>query len=324
MDMPNQISVPNTHAVLDPHFAKDQMRHFAQWLQAGREITAYSADALLRTMKTAHRDLPDLVVIGALFRQVVATSDGCLVCLENGAIQAALLQARSAIEASLYLDWVLSKGKDRWATQYYVASIRQNRSWLMRLLPGTEEQRAYSKAYAEIGGKPLAPSNQSEIASEVEKLDELLNDAGYREINGWFEQASKIGKGKSQRRVEPVWHSPGPDGVASIAKLARALGREAEYITLYRYMSYFAHGSLADNHFRTQEGKAAVEPIRYPKQFALAFNNTVLLMLGATQRLLEEYRSGELPQFRERYMRKWREVVTNFVNVNIETFWIDV
>jgi len=49
--------------------------------------------------------VPDIVLIGALFRQVVATADATILALENGAVYGAQFPLRGLFENALYVEW---------------------------------------------------------------------------------------------------------------------------------------------------------------------------------------------------------------------------
>lgn len=311
------IAIANMHALRDPVFAESEVaKHFAAWLNAGEEILAYGADLLLRSIRTHHDSVEDLVVIGSVFRQVLVAGDGCLVCLRAGAVQQAMLHSRAEFEASMALEWILSKGKELWARQFYVSTLRQTRMWSRQVIPGTAEHTAQAAAWAKIPNPPQYTQDQIQHATaEVAAIDALLNTPTYKSIDNSFEKKAVVGKGVKRRRIEPLWYAPG--GVSSIGAMARALGREAEYSSLYRYQSYFVHGSLAENHFKVSAGQATIEPIRYLKQFATAFNDTFTDVVRTYEWITTEYRPGELTEFRARYRTQWRHALMSFAEVTV-------
>jgi hypothetical protein len=279
-------------------------------------MLVYGSDLLLRSIRTRHESVEDLVVIGSAFRQVLAAADGCLVCLRAGAVQAAMLHSRAEFEASMALQWILAKGKARWARQFYVSSLRQMRMWSRQMITGTEEHTARSVAWAKVQKAPtFTPDQIAQAAKDVGAIDALLASVSYKAIDDAFEAKALVGKGAKRRRIEPHWYAPG--GVATIGAMARDLGRQAEYASLYRYQSYFVHGSLAENSFKVKDSEATVEPIRYLKQFSIAFNGTFLDLAATFERVTVEYRSGELPQLRTQYQQKWQALLSRFADVTV-------
>jgi hypothetical protein len=322
--MPARISVPNVHVLYDPPFARAQVaEHFEPWLAVGREVLTYGADLLLRALGSAGESVPDLVIIGGLFRQALMASDGCLLSLEGGGVQQAFLHARGLTEASLSVQWVLHQDRNRWARQYYVSTIRQNRMWQLRALPGTPEASKSEAVWKQYGASPSeAVFDLDEVKRAVKESDDLLRHPEYRDINGWFEQYGLKGKPPKQRFQEPNWYQPGSGGATSIGDMARKLGRGAEYDSMYKYFSYFAHGSLADNHFKVRDGRVTIEPMRYLKQFSQAFNLTFVDLAQVCRWITATYRPEELNDYVQRYRREWSPRLMDFVNVNIDPITI--
>jgi hypothetical protein len=311
------IAVANTHALRDPAFAEAEVtKHFSSWLDAGEDVLAYGANLFLRSIRSRHDSVEDLVVIGSVFRQVLVAADGCLVCLRAGAVQQAMLHSRAEFEASMALQWILAKGKEHWARQFYVSTLRQTRMWARQIIPGTAEHAANAAAWKGVQNPPGHTQDQIQHATtDVAAIDALLNSPPYKQIEDSFENKSLVGKGAKRRRIEPHWYEPG--GVPSIGAMARDLGREAEYSSIYRYQSYFVHGSLAENHFKVRAGQATIEPIRYLKQFATAFNGTFVDVVRTYEWITAEYRAGELADLRTRYQTQWRDALMRFAEVTV-------
>jgi hypothetical protein len=80
-------------------------------LEAAREVVGYGANLILRCFVTMERSIGNAMLVGALFRQAVAALDAFVLCLENGLINAAEVHSRGALEASLFIDWVLMRAR---------------------------------------------------------------------------------------------------------------------------------------------------------------------------------------------------------------------
>jgi hypothetical protein len=124
MEKPEPVS---THLILDPAYGREIVQHHLRpQLDAGREIVDYGANLLLRCFLSMERTVGNVMVVGVLFRQAVAALDGFVLCLENGAVDAAEVHSRGALEASLAIEWVLKRGKEEWGRRIWVFSLRQN------------------------------------------------------------------------------------------------------------------------------------------------------------------------------------------------------
>jgi hypothetical protein len=210
------------HLVLDPEYGRAAAQHyFRDSLEAGKELVTYGADLLLRCFRTMDRTLANGMIVGVLFRQFIAALDGFILCLENGAVNAAAVHSRGALEASFYIDFVLRRGKEEWGKRIWVYSLRQYLSWARRMIPGRPEHDRYLKGRNQIGApvpEPSAEKVQAILRTEA-ALIERLNADDVRELNAAFDAWA------TKRGHEPDWFRPGKDGVSSIYKIACELGR---------------------------------------------------------------------------------------------------
>lgn len=300
------IEVPNTDPVLDPAYAKaEARRHFEEQLVVARSMTDYGSQLLKRLFVTSSRGaVPDLISIGLLLRQGLTALDGAVLCMEHGAIDSGHAHARSLLEADLYLEWVLTNGKERWGRQLYVANLRQEREWNRRVIPGTVEQLQLEHAWRTSWqhGPTTSPDTVRTANDRVKEIDELLDTDPYREINGWFDTA------RGKRPYEPDWYKPGPNAPKSIADIADKLSRRAEYLVLYKVFSYHSHGTRTSTAFSVKsEGLVTIEPVRALVDFPFLFSIVTGLALRLYQRLLVHYRPSELESFSRTYVSQWRD-----------------
>ncbi len=307
LKMSGSVEHPNTDALLDPSYARDEAwRHFRPQLEVAREIAEYSSDLLKRAFASNKRsNVADLIVIAGLFRQALASFDGALLCLENGAVHAAQLQTRALWEASLFIEWILTQGKDRWGRQLYVYSIRQELAWVRRVIDGSPEHAAHAEAWRDAFGYEWEAPEK--LATEMQERErEILNflqSGPHRQINQYFENWNRKG--------EPDWYKVGPDAPSSLYAMAVKVGRRAEYTTLYKSWSYHAHGVRTNIHFRMgPAGMVTIEPIRYLADFPQVFTVATSLALRVLRTVLHEYREGEFERLRQKYIESWRPRLT--------------
>jgi Family of unknown function (DUF5677) len=307
----------NTNSVLDPAYgASEAKKHFSPQLAVLREMADYGSRLLMRALPQTKTSVPDWIVVSTLFRQVVATLDALTLCLESGAVEAAHVHARGLFEARLYLEWVLTKGKDRWARQLYVATLRDRMSWANRIIPGTPENAAYIQAWQESYGidPPTSTTIEAEAQTGAAEIAGLLRTPSYREINASFEKLAEPGR-------EPDWYRPGSGSPGSIWAIARDLNRRPDYL-VYKHLSGYAHGTNVGTHSKVlADGVVTVEPIRSVEHFIEVFPYTTAWAADAVLRITQEYRGGELPEFRALYEKSWRprfalpQVVVNTVSI---------
>jgi hypothetical protein len=150
--------------VLDPAYGREIVdRHLRPHVEAAREVVAYGADLLLRCFFSMDRTIGNVMVIGVLFRQAVAALDAFVLCLENGAVDAAEVHSRGALEASLSIDWVLKQGKEEWGRRSWIYSLRQNLQWVRKLIPGRPEYQRYVAGRAQMGVPARDPTEEELI-----------------------------------------------------------------------------------------------------------------------------------------------------------------
>lgn len=311
------IEVPNEDPILDPSYAASEaQRVFGDHLDTVAELRDYGRELLKRLMSTSVRHLPDLVVVAGLLRQTVVALDAWHLCATSGAAQASRLHLRSSLEAFLYTEWILVKGKEPWARRLYVANVRDNRRAARRLVPGTEEHRLFHEAWRESFGHDYVPRPEAVEAAAaqdrnaLDTLEQRNNEHVYREFEAFVAKHDR----------EPEWYQLGTDGVGSIFALASALGRRAEYYALYEVYSAAAHGTRTDLHFRKEpDGRILLEPVRNPAGLRDDVSLAVSMPLRTYLLLIEHYRPAERPAFVARYAERWRrKMVAPKVEVNVQ------
>jgi hypothetical protein len=256
------IEAPNSDPIFDPVYATHEARRvFGEHLETVAEIREYGRDLLKRLMSTSVSNLLDLVVVAGLLRQTLVAVDGWHLCASNGAAQAARLHLRSCLEAFVYIEWILTKGKEPWARRLYVANVRGNRRAARRLVPGTEEHRLFHGAWRETFGQEydlgadVVEAARGQDQHALDALEHRANEHVYRDFEAFLARHGR----------EAEWYQLGDDGVPSIFAMASALGRRAEYYVLYEAYSAAAHGIRTDLHFRKKkDGRVLLEPVRDP------------------------------------------------------------
>lgn len=310
----------NTDPLLDPAYATTQAAMlFREQLEAAADLIDYGKLLIKRLIHVSVKEVDDVVIVCGLLRQVVLSLDAWHALASVGAVQAGRPHIRGAFESSLYLEWILTKGKQRWARQLYVASLRRLMVAGRRLIPGTPEQVEFTEAWRDKWGTPYAPSAEA-IKGALEQdshLTALLASPTYSSIDADFQAALK--------RHEPHWYAVGAYSVQSLSAMATELKRKAEYIGIYGPLSVATHGSDPVLHFRVEKDRGlTVDPIRNPVNLGVDFRLLVGMVLTVYRRLLEEYRPDEVAGFNQHYVEKWRSAFLNppQVTERSELFWI--
>jgi hypothetical protein len=310
---------PNTHALWDPRWAEGVVAdHYAAQFTLFDELLRYAADLALRSLSSAPDGIPHHMILSVLFRQCIATADSVGALLRVGAVDQANLQLRALIEARWALIYGL-RDPDKWGRHIYVASIRENRSRAKRMIPGTDEYKVgeYERQLRETYGSPPGESEDPKKAQEyVTAIDAVLakpeNAAASAALDAFFQQ----------RNYEGPWYfdgsAPEDKQVKSIRGLAKAVDAQGEYDSVYKYTSYHVHGGYYGTAVSLDDMGAYVAHIRTPEDLRQAMVLAFGLLSESCLRVIRQWRSEEEPRFVAQYRDKWRDLIRNCPEVQVE------
>ena len=169
-----KIVFPNTDPLLDPAFASHEaQRCLPDQIALLQELRDHLRDLIKRAFGQHKDSVHDLVVIGGLSKQALVALDGLCICLEAGAAHAGHIQARAQWEATLFVEWILQNGRERWGRQYYVADIRRERNSTRRAIIGTPENAAYQELWRETYEKEPNEFSEEFVKKASEHLAEI-------------------------------------------------------------------------------------------------------------------------------------------------------
>ncbi|MFN2603994.1 MAG: DUF5677 domain-containing protein [Gemmatimonadaceae bacterium] len=314
-----KLQVPNTHAIWDPAWARSVIReHYGEQLHLYQELLRFAADLALRALSSAPDNIPQHMIISVLFRQIIAAADAVGELLQAGAVDQAHLQLRALLEAR----WGLIHGlvdPEKWGRRIYVASQRENRARMRRLIPGTHE---YNEAEYErdlrnnYGEQSDASMNAAEAQKYCEAIDAVLAKSENREANEALEKFAK------EKRREVQWYFDAPADklrqIKSIRGLARRVGALGEYDSVYKYASDHVHGGYTGTSLSFDDIGVYVAPLRSPE----GLRQTLVLAFGLLSesclRVIRTWRAPEEAPFVETYKEKWRGLIRDCPDVVIE------
>ena len=257
----------------------------------------------------ARKKMEEIVVCGVLLKQVVAMVDAAEVLLSAGCGHASFLPARTAFEASIYIDWIFDGDGERRATRYIVANYRDERLWAGRAIPGTLEEAAFSKISQTlwVDIHTNRPSLATEAAALLTEIDRILAQPHLALIDQEF----SIARGKRKR--DPEWYEL--DGLQSIRQVAEKVGRLPEYEFFYSKGSQVTHTGTYKDHIRFADGQVRFKPMRHLADINMLLNFVVSVCLGVYKGVLTRYRPGELNALSKKYLEDWRDPFKNIVSV---------
>jgi hypothetical protein len=301
------IEIPNTHPIYDPEWAKARVQEkYADAITLGREITLFGADLLRRALASAPDDRGHRILLTVLVRQLLAAFDAAVLSLQGASEHALVVQSRLVIESR----WALILGlRDpaKWGRHVYVASRRHQKRLLRRAIPETAEYIKYEAARDLIGeaAAALPAGGLAEQLEHVDTIDAILAAPDLVHINALFEEWL------SSKRYEAYWFYDGPSPSSARLKsyfdLAKEVGCEGEYISMYSWTSLSVHGGYTSSHLLHSKQRVAIAPLRTPGGLRHSYLLAATMTAECYKRIIETYRNGELPQFLHQHLTEWRE-----------------
>ena len=120
---------------------KDARQIFSKQIDLLVDLVNYGSNLIIRAYDSSKKKLEDAIVIGVLLKQVVAMIDATEILLCHGSPQSADIQLRSALEASLYIDWMLKSELQKKAKYYYISNLRNMKLWALKLKAFASQSR---------------------------------------------------------------------------------------------------------------------------------------------------------------------------------------
>ena len=283
--------------------------HFTRQTELLRNLANYGSNLVIRAYESSPKKMADVVVCGVLLKQVVAMVDAAEVLLSAGCVHASFLPARTAFEASIYIDWILKGDSERRATRYIVANFRDERLWAARCIPGTTEEAAFTKIAQTLGVDVHAnrPTLTTDAVSHLAEVDRILAQPNLASIDHEF---NKI---RGNRKRDPEWYEL--DGLKSIRQVAENVGRLPEYEFFYSKGSQVTHTGTYKDHILFRDKQAVLKPIRHLADVNMLLDFIVSICIGTYKKILDRYRAGETGAFAKKYLEDWRDPFLNVVSV---------
>jgi hypothetical protein len=264
------------------------------------DMVNYGSNLIPRAYYSSAKGITEVVVIGVLLKQVVAMLDAVEVLARQGISYAALLQARAAFEASLYIDWILSTDSDNRAKHYVVANLREERQWAQRAIAGTTEQSDFASRFQSLS--PNLPARLAHLDTDAKnnlaEVNSLLGRADFKTIDAAFEQCRK------RKKYDPDWYIV--LGRQSIRQIAEEVNRVPEYEIFYSRGSDVTHSGLYKDHIKFVRGGFHFKQIRHLSDSHDLLSCSIQMAMHTFMRIIDTYRSGEAPALSKKYIENWR------------------
>ena len=266
-----------------------------------RELVNHASWAFRRcdSASDAHGAENEDLAAFVLYRHLIELTDGIEVLFSASCVNAAVPTIRAAFEASLSLDFILREDYTRRSLAWTCAYVHDRIDAHERLDAKTKAGDQFAKTFeSEMGGRPLSAYDAD---VPVAALRGLLARDQFRDLDAEYLKLRK------QLNRAPDWFRL--VGVKNRRALARAVGRESEYLSLYSEWSGFSHASDAASYITAgrSEREAAFWGVRSPEHMPHRAFFSAYWLLRATRQMLGHFRAGES-------LKSWyvREVQTPF------------
>jgi hypothetical protein len=287
-----------SRSLLDRHkAARDVQERFGEQLDALEDMVNYGSRLVHETYEGSGKTPVDVVVLGVLLKQIVAMADSVLVQLREGIVRPAFLPTRAALEALLYLEWILIGDAKFKVNCYIVANMRHESLWAGRDRQPSAEARAFGRVAAEIGMEHKATSRLPESFAELDP------DKTYQSLT----VDSPAGPGRDQERrsqSRAQWFNLA--GASSLRRIAQQVGRLAQYHFEYAQGAHISHHALYKDHVQVEGHEVHLREIRDTADAGELLQSMMQVLLGAFVSVLKHYRPGELRTFGATYAERWR------------------
>lgn len=258
-------------------------QHFSKQIELLRDIADYGSNLIIRAFNSSPKKMAEVIVCGVLLKQIVAMVDAVEVLLSSGCGHAAFLPARTAFEASIYLDWILTADSEHRATRYLVGNYRDERLWAAKAIPGTTEEIAFTSIAKTLGLDihSARPTLASDATAHLAEVNRILAQPELQAIDQEFAAAKEKNK---KRKRDPEWYEL--DGLTSIRQVADRVGRLAEYEFFYSKGSQVTHTGSYKDHIRFADGQVRFKPIRHLADINMLLNYIVSLSIGTYKKVI--------------------------------------
>lgn len=287
---------------------QDVERVFAAHCDLIHDMVNYGSALVRRCFDQSTKQIKDATILLHLGLHLIAMIDAVEELIRVGAARALPVVARSALEASFAIDWLLAdRGGERWKA-YWVANRRKARTWALRGIAGSPEEKAFKESEKKQGLEvAVDPEAIKDFPSFVEAINRSLSSEEFATVNARYDA------NRRKDGTDAPWHKIA--GAESVFAIARDIGREHEYRVFYALGSDVVHASSYHGSVTFTSEGLSVAPIRSPFGITEIVHQVTNLAVAAFRKLLEAYRPGEVENFLRKYMTEWRSLFLNVPSI---------
>ncbi|HKK46874.1 MAG TPA: DUF5677 domain-containing protein [Balneolaceae bacterium] len=264
------------------------------------EVVNYSTNAFGRyaslTKHHRHEDLSILI----LFIHTIEMMDSIEVLISRSISEPAQLILRSLFEATLGIDYLLQDEKEY---------LNRSYAWLINYVHNKiKSYKSISDHSKNDSSLPRALNeHENELVQEITKELPDPSDA-IENLETFFNKPYIKNYAAEFKEENPRhWYSF-RSGPQNLKLLSRKVGREAEYMILYKYWSTISHTSdLQRFPGKTKNGESGIKMIRNPEKLQDVASYSITFMLRTLRKLMMKFSPGEENAFKVWYTQNVQE-----------------
>ncbi len=278
-----------------------------------QELVNYSTYAFLRCAEFAkNKENEDLAVL-VLYLHIIEMTDGIEALISESCINPAIPLVRSSFEALLSIEYIIEDNYEYRALSWLAEIARNRMDYLEDFDSETQKGKEFLKMKKNDKNLFNITLPEKEIIKKM-KIDpqKLLDSQKYKQIVAEFKRCKKEDKRK------PQWYRLFNEGgkLKNLKDLAYHLQKPVQYEKLYREWSKITHPLDLNRFFsRNKSGDIFIQRLRNPFLISDIANFTAIIILDATEKLLEKFRPGENIDNLILNMKKSFEAIKNYLPV---------
>ena len=234
-----------------------------------------------------------------LAHHMIESVDGVAILVSKSGGHSCQPLLRSALEASLGVQYILEKDTKQRALSYQVAHAHKKIRLYERFDPTTDAGKELRKL---LDGDDLEDFfNRLPFLNYpklITNLQDMLDRPDFQPVEAEWQRLRTLNK-----KRDPDWYSLF-DGPKNLRQLAVHLRMAGMYEFLYRFWSEKVHAGMAMEALGRKDGNTVIRPVRHPEQVQSAVQHAATFSMALAKRLVEVYAPAKWPQIQTYYMEK--------------------
>jgi len=286
--------------------------HFSDEVKLIEDVTNYGCYLMSEILNQENKGIDYLVVISILLKHNLTMLDSIGTQVANANVLSAFLQARSILEVSLNIEWMLKEDTLKRAQYYYIAYYRKEKARILNFVKEKYEQTelAIKIEAARLKTRGIPKDFDKATLRALEAIDSVLGKSEYFEIINDFEQ---IENRRSGNKILD-WYVP--TGIQNLREMADKLDAAEKHYIFYKQYSKLMHGASIDEHVIFGDSKVYLKPLRELMGIDILITTALSDIFRCLGLIVEKYLPTKKKEFAEKYIEDWQHVYKNIKQVN--------